>query len=76
MKSARSRGTDAETLRGMSVEDLEARAEQLREEQFRLRFRAATTQLENPMLVRDIRRDIARINTILHERQHSGEGAR
>jgi large subunit ribosomal protein L29 len=76
MKSARNRGTDAETLRGMSVEDLEARVEQLREEQFRLRFRAATTQLENPMLVRDIRRDIARINTILRERQVSGEGVR
>jgi large subunit ribosomal protein L29 len=58
------------------VEDLLARVEQLREEQFRLRFRATTTQLENPMLVRDIRRDIARINTILRERQLSGEGVR
>ena len=76
MKADRKRGTDTETLRGMTVEELEARAEQLREEQFRLRFRATTTQLENPMLVRDIRRDIARINTILRERQLSGEGAR
>lgn len=76
MKSERKRGTDTESLRGMTGEDLLARVEQLREEQFRLRFRATTTQLENPMLVRDIRRDIARINTILRERQLSGEGVR
>ena len=76
MKADRKRGTDTESLREMSAEDLQARLDQLREEQFRLRFRAATTQLENPMLVRDIRRDIARINTILRERHTSGEGVR
>jgi len=76
MKAVRKRGTDAETLRQMTEEELRGRIEQLREEQFRLRFRASTTQLENPMLVRDIRRDIARINTVLRERQLSGEGVR
>ncbi len=75
MKAERKRGSDAETLRGMTVEDLRARLEQLKEEQFRLRFRGTTAQLENPMLVREIRRDIARINTILRERELS-EGVR
>ncbi|HEX2218156.1 MAG TPA: 50S ribosomal protein L29 [Gemmatimonadales bacterium] len=76
MKSDRTRGTDAVSLRELTEEELQERLEQLREEQFRLRFRATTTQLENPMLVRDIRRDIARINTVLRERQLSGEGTR
>ncbi len=76
MSGARKRGTDGETLRGMTVEELQARLAQLKEEQFRLRFRSTTTQLENPMLLRNIRRDIARINTVLRERETSGQGAR
>jgi large subunit ribosomal protein L29 len=76
MKAERKRGTDAEALREMTVEELRARLQELQEEQFRLRFRAATMPLENPMLVRNIRRDIARINTILRERELSGEGVR
>ncbi len=71
MSGARKRGTDSETLRGMTVEDLHARLDQLQEEQFRLRFRAATMPLENPMLVRNIRRDIARIRTALRQRELS-----
>jgi large subunit ribosomal protein L29 len=71
MSGARKRGTDSETLRGMAVEDLHARLDQLQEEQFRLRFRAATMPLENPMLVRNIRRDIARIRTALRQRELS-----
>ncbi|MDP9349597.1 MAG: 50S ribosomal protein L29 [Gemmatimonadota bacterium] len=55
----------------MTVEDLHARLDQLQEEQFRLRFRAATMPLENPMLVRNIRRDIARIRTALRQRELS-----
>jgi len=75
VSGARKRGTDSTSLREMTTEDLQARLDQLQEEQFRLRFRAATAPVENPMLVRDIRRDIARINTILRERQLSGRGA-
>jgi large subunit ribosomal protein L29 len=55
-------------LRDMSVEDLESRLNELTEERFRLRFRSATESIENPMRFRAIRRDIARIRTILHER--------
>ncbi len=74
MSAARDRQGNAENLREMTVEEIQAHLDQLREEQFRLRFRAATSQLENPMLVRTIRRDIARIRTILRERELSGEG--
>lgn len=74
MSAARDRQGNAENLREMTVEEIQAHLDQLREEQFRLRFRAATSQLENPMLVRTIRRDIARIRTILRERELSGKG--
>jgi large subunit ribosomal protein L29 len=55
-------------LREMSVEDLTNRLGELTEEQFRLRFRSATESIENPMRFRAIRRDIARIRTILEEK--------
>jgi large subunit ribosomal protein L29 len=55
-------------LRDMSVEDLESRLTELTEERFRLRFRSATESIENPMRFRAIRRDIARIQTILEEK--------
>jgi large subunit ribosomal protein L29 len=55
-------------LREMSVEDLETRLNELTEERFRLRFRSATESIENPMRFRAIRRDIARIRTILKEK--------
>ncbi len=65
-----------EELREMTTEEMRDRVEQLKEEQFRLRFRAATVQLENPVLLRTIRRDIARIKTVLRERELAGESAR
>jgi large subunit ribosomal protein L29 len=55
-------------LRDMSIEDLESRLNELTEERFRLRFRSATESIENPMRFRAIRRDIARIRTILEEK--------
>ena len=55
-------------LRDMSVEDLQTRLSELTEERFRLRFRSATESIENPMRFRAIRRDIARIKTILEEK--------
>ena len=58
-------------LRDMSVEDLETRLNELTEERFRLRFRSATESIENPMRFRAIRRDIARIQTILKEKSES-----
>jgi large subunit ribosomal protein L29 len=55
-------------LREMSLENLEAKLSELTEERFRLRFRSATESIENPMRFRAIRRDIARIKTILEEK--------
>ena len=59
----------AEDIRDMTDDDIRERIEELKEEQFRLRFRSATMQLENPQLTKTIRRDIARLMTILHERE-------
>ena len=61
-------------LREMSRENLETRLAELTEERFRLRFRSATESIENPMRFRTIRREIARIQTILKEK--SGAGSR
>lgn len=63
-------------IRDLSSEEIRARIEQLHEELFRLRFRAATVELENPMLLRTLRRDVARLNTLLRERELASEGVR
>jgi large subunit ribosomal protein L29 len=62
-------------IRDMSADDIEARIGQLQEELFRLRFRSATQELENPMLLRTLRKDIARLKTVLRERELLSEGA-
>ena len=75
MSGARKRGTDAATLRELTDEEIAERIGQLEEERFRLRFRSATQQLENPMLLQHIRRDIARLKTLQHQRgQQTSEG--
>ena len=61
-------------LRALSVEELEAKLAELREERFRLRFRAATETIENPMRFRTIRRDVARGLTILGEKRREAGG--
>jgi large subunit ribosomal protein L29 len=58
----------AEEIRQWNGTELEARLKELKEEQFKLRFQASMMQLENPSLVKKIRRDIARIRTVLRER--------
>lgn len=59
----------AEEIRELGEADILQRMEELREELFRLRFRSATQPLENPILLRSLRRDIARMNTVLRERE-------
>ena len=56
-------------IRALGAQELEARAAELREEQFRLRFRAATETLESPLRLREVRRDIARVLTVLREKE-------
>ena len=57
-----------EELRELKTEELTQKLEILSEERFRLEFRRATEALTNPLQLRTIRRDIARIQTILKER--------
>jgi large subunit ribosomal protein L29 len=63
-------------IREMNTDEIRARVTQLQEELFRLRFRSATMELESPILLRTLRRDVARLNTILRERELAGEVAR
>jgi large subunit ribosomal protein L29 len=57
-----------DTLRELKTDELTQKLAVLTEEQFRLEFRRATESLTNPLQLRTIRRDIARIKTILKER--------
>jgi len=58
----------AEEFRGLADNELKTRINELEEERFRLRFRAGTEALEEPLRLRSIRRDIARLHTIARER--------
>ena len=59
--------------RDLSAEELNAKLNSLKDELFNLRFQLATGQLENPMRIRDIRRSIARVQTVIKERQLKAE---
>jgi large subunit ribosomal protein L29 len=65
-----------EELRELSDEQLNDKLKEFSEERFRLRFRSATEATASPIRFRTIRRDIARIKTILGERRraHSAAG--
>ncbi len=56
-------------IKGMTNDELVAKLDSLKEELFNLRFRHATGQLENPTVLRTVKKDIARIKTILRERE-------
>jgi large subunit ribosomal protein L29 len=58
----------ASDVRAKTDDELKGELEQLRKERFNLRFQKASGQLENTARVRQVRRDIARITTILGER--------
>ena len=66
------KGKDVRELTDQEITD---RIEQLQEERFRLRFRSATQQLENPMLLRNLRRDISRLKTVQRERELQNQGS-
>jgi large subunit ribosomal protein L29 len=59
----------AQDIRELQDDEIQERLVELKEEQFRLRFRQSTMELENPKLLNEIRRDIARMKTILRERE-------
>ena len=56
-------------IRDLAVEDLQARAKDLDDQLFRLRIQKSMGQLEAPAKLRTLRRDLARVKTILRERR-------
>jgi large subunit ribosomal protein L29 len=58
-------------IRDLSDEEINDQIVQAKDELFRLRFRGATQELESPALLKVLRRDIARMKTILRERELS-----
>ena len=56
-------------LRELTVEELNKKVKELSEELFNLRFRHATGQLENPNVLKTVKKDIARVKTVIRERE-------
>ena len=65
----------ASELRDMSVEELQTKLTELKEELFNLRFQLAVNQLENSSGIGAVKKDIARVSTILRQRELSGTEA-
>jgi large subunit ribosomal protein L29 len=65
---------EAKELREMSADDLIQKRLSLRDEIGHLKLQRATSRLENPMKLRDTKRDLARVETILRERSRSQKG--
>ncbi len=59
----------ASELREMNIDDIQAQLEELLEEKFNLRFQAVSGHLTNPIRLRQVRRDIACIHTVLRENE-------
>ncbi|KZL93181.1 50S ribosomal protein L29 [Clostridium magnum] len=60
---------ELQELRQSSPQDLQAKLDDLKAELFNLRFQLATGQLENPMRIREVKKSIAQIKTILREEE-------
>ena len=59
----------ASEIRNMTTEQLEAKLKELKDELFRLRFQNAIRQLDNPHKISDVKKDIARVMTVLQEKK-------
>ena len=59
---------NAEELRGKTPDELREQLTSLKKEAFNLRFQSATNQLENTARVRQVRREVARVSTILNQK--------
>lgn len=62
---------DPHDLRQLETEELESKLAELRTERLMLAFRSATESIENPMQFRTLRRDIARVETIIGEQRRA-----
>jgi large subunit ribosomal protein L29 len=56
-------------IRDLSANELQVRMDELKTELFNLRFQLATGQLDNPMQIKRVRKDIARVKTVIRERE-------
>jgi large subunit ribosomal protein L29 len=59
----------SDELRDLSDDDLDTKLAEAKEELFNLRFQLVTGQLDNPMRIKDLRKEVARILTIIRERE-------
>ncbi|MGI9860709.1 50S ribosomal protein L29 [Moorella naiadis] len=59
----------AKEIRDLTTEELQQKVNELKQELFNLRFQLATNQMDNPMRLKEVRRNIARAKTILRERE-------
>lgn len=66
---------DLEMMRGNDVPTLQNKVEELKHELFNLRFQLATGQLENPMRIKEVKKSIAQIKTIIREKEIKSLGA-
>lgn len=62
----------AKEIKNLSDAELEAKLSELKTELFNLRFRHASGQLDNPMQINLVKKDIARVNTVIRARQING----
>ncbi len=60
---------DIKELRGMEPEEVAGKVHQLKEELFHLRCQLALGRIENPMRIRQVRRDVARARTVFREKE-------
>ena len=63
----------AASVRDMSVDEIQVRVSELREELFNLRFRNSMKQLDNPLKIREGRREMARLLTVLRQKERATE---
>ena len=59
----------ASDIRKMSAQELDKKLLELKDELFKLRFQQAINQLENPMRINAVKKDIARVSTVLRQRE-------
>ena len=62
-------------IRNLSVQELENKLKELKEELFNLRFQQAINQLDNPMRISAVKKDIARVMTLIREAQLNGQNS-
>jgi len=63
----------AAELRKMKIEELRKKADELKMELLKLRFQQKISGLDNPMAIRNLRKDIARVLTVIREKELRGE---